>query len=709
MKLWGITFTVLLLGSNAWSDITDTFRRSNAVVLYEFNDSDTYVRDTADAKFGAPLNLKINPVGAYARSPGVLDLQGVSQVRSEVPAQKIYNQCKASNQMSVEIWLENNENVDQRSGMDDVGILQPLRIVSYATGLKTRNFTIGQVYDGGNMFAAGVSNTDNKGNSLREPLRSTPETTFVPTLSGVTQKQKIIFTFKNGTARIYLTDKEGRLYLHTSGSNDFRGNLDNWDPTAVLTLGNEDVSDFKYLSYGTNYKTCDPKSDAVCGINPNRFWKGKLYLVAVYCKELSQNDIFGSSSLQLVQNPIYQINTNLQITPELRRAQDIYSRLTGVKTPIVNPLLAQMAAKISASDPLAAAALVTENTSDSNFYNITVRDFGAKMSNRDETINTPLNDFTATIVGFVRDELNAQRLLYDDIVYMADPTKAAVPSNPELDYIKSNNHYETLGNERFDLKKVLTATTQNIFNGTTVVANPTPAGLLTSRQWLSAHAIAGTNRRPVEYTLREFLCTPIEKIADSTGPDNVIGRDVDRFPGGSHTKFTTTCRACHTIMDGFRGAFAHLTFSNGVVKHGFVNPPAKDPTEEASTYGMAQNPIYITEKVNHNETVFPGGRIITDDSWTNNAIYGANATTFAWQKTSGNGIKEFGQLIAGSQAFPKCMARRVFQSVCKRDPAASDEPMLSSVATEFSTTRNYNLKYLFQKIVTTKECLGEIK
>ena len=35
-----------------------------------------------------------------------------------------------------------------------------------------------------------------------------------------------------------------------------------------------------------------------------------------------------------------------------------------------------------------------------------------------------------------------------------------------------------------------------LFNGKAAVDNPTPAGLLTSRQWLAAHAIAGTNRRP---------------------------------------------------------------------------------------------------------------------------------------------------------------------------------------------------------------------
>ena len=78
---------------------------------------------------------------------------------------------------------------------------------------------------------------------------------------------------------------------------------------------------------------------------------------------------------------------------------------------------------------------------------------------------------------------------------------------------------------------------------------------------MAAHAIAGTNRRLVEYSFREFTCMPIDKWADASGPDTYIGRDVDRFPGGVHQKFTTTCRACHSGMDSLRGAFARYTFS----------------------------------------------------------------------------------------------------------------------------------------------------
>lgn len=699
MRPWKAIFTGLIFGNVASADISDQFRTDNAVVWYKFNDTGDTLTDHGNAKFGAPLNLS-RVRGTINKNMDHWEFTNASQVRSAVPAKKIYDACTPKNEVSVEILLADNESVQKRTGMDNNRAIQPLRIVTYSSGLLSRNFTIGQQYDGGNMYTATVNNQRNSNNSLREPAVSSSDAILFSDGRTAGGMQRMIFTFKPGQARIYLSDKNNHLYLHRTITNaDFGGNLV-WDANARFVIGNEFVSEDRFFTYNDQYETC---TDATCRGNPNRYWKGRLYMVAVYCKELTAEEIFGASQVQVVTNPSFPIDANLQITPELKRAQEIYLRMTGVKTPIFNPALSQMVQRLNANDPVGAAALAT---ADPNFLNITVRDFAARMSNRDEAVNVPMNDFTATIIGAVRDQINAQRLLYDNIVYMADPAKAAVPSNVEMDIVKSNNHYETLGNDRFDLGKVLTVAQQKVFDGRSVVNNPTPAGLLTTRQWIAAHAVAGTNRRPVEFAFREFLCTPLEKVADSTGPDNVVGRDIDRFPGGSHSKYTTTCRACHTILDGFRGAFAHFTFSNNIVKHSYVVTQAADADEEAAGFGMQQNPIYVTRKLNHNEDVFREGRVIQDDTWVNNAVYGTNASTFEWSKTSGKGLKEFGQLLANSKQFPTCMAKRVFASVCKRQAESSDDEMIRQTASEFSTTRNYNLKWLFQKIVTTKECLG---
>ncbi|MCK6599727.1 MAG: hypothetical protein L6Q37_15280, partial [Bdellovibrionaceae bacterium] len=115
----------------------------------------------------------------------------------------------------------------------------------------------------------------------------------------------------------------------------------------------------------------------------------------------------------------------------------------------------------------------------------------------------------------------------------------------------------------------------------------------------------------------------------------------------------------------------------------------------------------VARKFNRNETTFPGGKVVRDDSWVNNANSGTNKANFGWTHTSGKGITEFGRTIAESKAFPKCMAKRVFFTVCKREANAKDDAFLTKVSEEFSSPeRNYNLKYLFQRIVTNDSCLG---
>lgn len=717
MKTLYITiFATILPTAISYAQITDAFRNENAVVLYRFQETTGDVKDTS--KFTPAADLQIVYPAGVIRTEGVLNVTNANIIRSRQPVNKIYDQCRASNEMSIELWVENNENVERRSGIDSKRLNQPLRMISYSKGLFNRNFIFGQFYDMGNLYVGAINNagvestnevmTDqNFGNSLRNPIMSDVAATIVPVNNVPAGMQKIYLTYKQNSAQMYLTDMDGRLYLHRpSVSNGFAGNFSTWRKDAYLTLANEYIPDanLSVMQQPAEFQSCNPNNNSTCATNPNRYWKGKFYLVAVYCKELKQEDIFGSGALQIAANPSFEINLNLQVTPSLLRAQNIYQRLTGTNTPIVNPILEEMQKKLDANDPVGASALAT---SQAGFYNIVLRDFAAKMSNRDETILTPLNDFTATIIGAVRDDVSAKRLLTDNLIYVGDTTKAAVPSNVITDILRSNNHYEALGNGRFDLSQVLKVSTQKLFNGTKVVDNPTPAGLLTSRQWMAAHAIAGTNRRLVEFTFREFLCLPMERVADSTGPDNVVGPDIDRFPGGSHTKYTSTCRACHTILDGFRPAFAHFTFSNNFVKHSFLVPSIPLTDDENTSMGMQQNPPYIAKKLNHNETVFPGGRIVSGDSWVNNAIYGSNKTTFNWHTTTqGTGIKAFGELISNSKQFPLCMAHRVFKSVCKREPASTDEQMLNAAAQEFSTSRNYNLKFLFQKIVTTTECLG---
>lgn len=725
----------LIVVSTAQAQIDMAFRRDNAVVLYEFNEaSGNQVIDTST--IGTPLNLTISDASAAAILRGsdngksYLNLQTRNLIQSTVSATKVIDACRTSGELSIEAWFENNDPAQTTVGQFPSNTDQANRIVSLSSGLTKNNFYMGQFYDNGELLYSAINTSGNEnpatpGGNLNEPIISRLNQVIIPSKEtnnppAVSMQKMIVTLGRDQTAHLYLSDRDGNISRAVDKSNGFTisGNslFSDWYSDAKLTLGNISSTFTDVQNTPGDFTKCTGNNvagNAACA-GKSRYWKGKLYLVAVYCKVLTEQQIVGARANAGAKNPIVPIDVGITINAQRLKAQDIFQRLTGVKTPIYDPVLTQMVQRLDANDPVGAAALAT---SDFRFINITVRDFASKMSNRAETINIPMNDFTATVMGVVRDDLNAQKLLTDNITYIVDPTKAAVPATMVTDILRSNNHYESADTQRVDFSAVLTRFDKNgqplkqkIFDGKKDQDMPTPAGLLTSRGWLSAHAVAGTNRRLVEFSLREFLCTPLENVADSTGPDNVIGRDIDRFPGGSHTKFTTTCRACHTIMDGFRPAFAYLTYNSDYVMHSYTSAKAATQDEEDKGLAMYKSPAagasYIAHKVNRNETVFPGGRIVVDDNWVNNAVYGANSNYFAWKSTSGKGIQAFGQMLSESRQFPICMAKRVYSQVCKREPTSTETNMIQAAATEFSTTHNYSLKFLFQKIVTSKECLG---
>jgi len=717
-------FTFLIFVSlQSLAQIDMNFRRANAVVLYEFKEtSGDIINDTSS--IGTPLNLTIADAStaAISRGNGFIELKTRNLISSAAAATKVINACKTTNELTLEMWVENNESAKLTTGFYPAMTAQPNRLLALSTNLTKNNFYIGQFYDDNDFYYSAINTSGNEktatpGGSLNNPIKSIANQIILPSLevnSPPNQTvQKIVMTLNaQKNAKLYLSDRDGSLSLAaktSTGFGDTAANFSTWYTDAKLTLGNIASTFNEVKTAPSDFTGCDTaqsiSANSGCKAN-SRYWKGKIYLVAVYCKALTETQILGERSQMQVRNSSPDINTGINITENLLKAQTIFQRLTSVKIPLYDPVLKEMAAKLDQNDAVAAAAVATQ---DSRFYNYTVRDFASKMSNRAETTNVPLNDFTTTVIGAVRDEISAQRLLFDNITYVADPKLVAVPSAEVTDILRSNNHYSALDNQKIDLVKVIKATTQRIFNGTKAVDMPTPAGLLTSRSWLSEHAVAGTNRRLVEYSLREFLCTPLEKIADSTGPDNVVGRDIDRFPGGVHTKFTTTCRACHTVMDGFRPAFSQFTFNSDYVMHTFTSPSVNTTDDEAKGSGIFTSKetgaTFIHDKINKNGTVFPGGKITTDDNWVNNASYGANLPYFNWTRLKGKGIQEYGKALAESKQFPLCMAKRVFATVCKRDVASTDDTLISEAAQEFSS-RNYNLKYLFQKIVVSKQCIG---
>lgn len=402
-------------------------------------------------------------------------------------------------------------------------------------------------------------------------------------------------------------------------------------------------------------------------------------------------------------------SANAQVKPDIlaanpsaleQKAQKIYQRLTGTKLPIDSPAIKQMAGLLEKGNLEGAAQIAT---ADPDFLNITVKIMALEMSTREETIKTPLNDFTASFIGVTRDQTDARELLTGNFYYRG----SAADVNIIDDVLLSNNHYAALETNRVNLAQDLIRVEGQVIadTATTTKPNPDPAGVLTSRGFMGAHALMGTNRRLVEYTFREFMCVPLEKWADTGASDARIGRDIDRFPSADHNKFLTSCKGCHTVMDGFRGAFAKWEFQGRGLKHSDVNVRGNGNTNNFNIRADAQG---VVAKMNQNSTMFPAGYVMTNDSFLNHAVRPANAALFEWRGESagGNGVRGFGTVVANSRRFSQCMAQRVFKAVCRKevDPVRQKEA-LKKWGDEFEAS-GYKLKKLFETVAVKPECLG---
>src|SRR5258708_30220932 len=97
-------------------------------------------------------------------------------------------------------------------------------------------------------------------------------------------------------------------------------------------------------------------------------------------------------------------------------------------------VLDQMAARTAAGDLAGAAAIATDA---STFYSVTLKNFVTPWTNRDQTVFAPLNDYTATVVGMVRDDVPFNTVLSADILYTINTPGLPAPSPA------NNNHYAT--------------------------------------------------------------------------------------------------------------------------------------------------------------------------------------------------------------------------------------------------------------------------
>jgi len=355
------------------------------------------------------------------------------------------------------------------------------------------------------------------------------------------------------------------------------------------------------------------------------------------------------------------------------QAKRIHDRLAGV--PPEASVLDQMETEVQAN-PVTAAYTAMDNP---NFYNVTLKNFAAPWTNREQNVFVPLNDYIATVVGMVRDNVPFNTLLSADLIYVGDPS-LGLPA-----YSNGNNdHYEQFEARGLDMQSGLVQQTQSAVTGLPTEAT---AGVMTTRAAAEAFFIAGTNRAMFRFTMLNHMCNDMEQVHDTRLPPDRIRQDVSRSPGGDSRLFLNNCVGCHNGMDPMAQAFAYYNF----------NP---------DTGSIEYTPGQVQPKYFNNEDNFPYGFRTPDDSWENYWREGQNQF-LGWDQAlpgSGQGAKSMGQELANSDAFARCQVRKVFKAVCLRVPEdQADRTQVDQMVASFKS--GYSMRQTFAEAAVY--CMGE--
>ncbi|HTQ37300.1 MAG TPA: hypothetical protein VMH77_09725 [Steroidobacteraceae bacterium] len=356
------------------------------------------------------------------------------------------------------------------------------------------------------------------------------------------------------------------------------------------------------------------------------------------------------------------------------QAARIHDRIAGV--PPSQDVLDQMEQKVAAGDAAGAARIAMQAPS---FYTTTLKNWITPWTNRDQTVFAPLNDYTATVIGMIRDDVDFRQVLSGDILYVGGAGLPAYsPANNDL-YQQLEDNDRNLGDPT-----VLVASTQSAHTGLPAAAT---AGVMTTRAAAQAFFINGTNRAMFRFTLIAHLCKDMEQVQDVHRPPDRIRQDVSRSPGGDSTVFLNSCIGCHSGMDPLAQAFAYYNFNSvtGSLEY---------------TDGQVQ-PKYLINSDN-----FKPGYVTQDDGWSNYWREGAN-TVLGWSSSlpgSGNGAKSMGEELANSDQFARCQVEKVFKTVCLHPPVnAADRAAVDSAIGAFRSG-GYRMKDVFAQ--TAAYCKG---
>lgn len=384
----------------------------------------------------------------------------------------------------------------------------------------------------------------------------------------------------------------------------------------------------------------------------------------------------------------------------------MHDRLTGV--PASDAMLDAMEQAIAGGGgPVTAALYAIDGapgeSATGDFYTVTLKNWASPWTNEARDAFAALNDYSATVIGMTRDELDFREILSADVLYRGN-----VPGIPA--YAASDNrHYEFLEASGTNLgdPAFLVRESQSAVSG--LPPNAT-AGVMTSRAAARAFFVDGTNRAMLRFTLLNHLCMDLEQLKDGSRPSDRIRQDISRSPGGDSSLFLNQCVACHAGMDPLAQAFAYYDFPypDEETQPNLELEQRKDMGRLVYTPGVVQGKYLI------NASTFPGGYATPNDHWSNYWRLGDNSARIGWRGTAGNsgaidlalnpayaegdGAASLGRELANTEAFAYCQVKKVFSAVCLREPMPdlAESSAVDGFVNSFNAS--HNIKQVFAEV-----------
>jgi hypothetical protein len=371
-------------------------------------------------------------------------------------------------------------------------------------------------------------------------------------------------------------------------------------------------------------------------------------------------------------------------------AYKMHNRLTGV--PPTKEVLDQMTDLVSQNKQREAAKLAMDND---GFYSVYLKNLVSPWVNKESKRDFVLNDFTATVIGMIRDDADFSTVLTHDYVYVSQSLNGTIPysivaDNPATaNVVEGNEQYRQMDIQGVSYKTDLVKMPQSNFH------QIPPAGIQTLRGFGEQFYFAGTNRAPLVEITKTFLCRDIDTLADNTRSDQFVRRDVPRSPGGEPLTYLSKCSSCHAGMDPLTKAYAFIDWSDtqGLV---FQAPPAGSTPEQAATY--------VRPKMVRNDDVYPGGYKNLDDKWLNLWIAGSNANVGWRGPTEGSGFKDLGAMLVNTDSFDSCMPKKVYESLCLVSADTENDKLFIKKLSKEWKDSGYKMKDLISSVAA--QCLG---